>query len=137
MNIQFFVDEYESLAELILSCFKINTTKEELISLLQKHPFRSIIAVRNKEVIGHVMIDSKYDMIKNKHSFFLSYICVKEEERKKGIGSFLLGSVEQLAKKEHISTIEFTSGNQRKEAHHLYLKHGYSIKNTSHFIKNI
>lgn len=137
MNIQFFIDEYESLAELLLSCFDITTKKEDLIDLLKTNSFRSILAIKNSKVIGHIMIDEKYDIIKNEHSFFLNYVCVKKEERHQGIGSKLLNFVEQLAIKENISKIEFTSGNQRKDAHKLYLKHGYFIKDSSYFIKNL
>ena len=81
MEIKYLTDEYESLANLILECFPVINTKEKIIESLKNSPYLSIIAVKDDNVIGHIMIDIKTDIIKNKTIFYLNYICVANNER--------------------------------------------------------
>lgn len=136
-EIKYLTDEYESLADLILESFPDINTKENIIESLKNSPYLSLIAVRNNNVIGHIMIDIRNDIIKNKTVFYLNYICVASSERNQGIGTLLLKKVEEIAKEKNVNSIEFTSNKRRLAAHSLYLKNNYLVKDTTYFYKEI
>ena len=135
MQIKYLTDEFEQVADLILECFPDINTKENIINSLQNSSNLSLLAVAGEEVLGHVMIDIRYDIIKEKTIFFLNYICVTKNERNKGIASLLLKKVEEIAKEKNVNSIEFTSNTKRLAAHNLYLKNNFRIKDTSYFQK--
>ena len=137
LEIKYLTDEFESLANLILECFPNINTKENIIEALKNSPYLSLIAVKNDNVIGHIMIDIKTDIIKNKTVFYLNYVCVASSERNRGIGTILLKKVEEIAKEKNANLIEFTSNKRRLAAHSLYLKNNYLVKDTTYFYKEI
>ena len=137
LEIKYLTDEYESLASLILESFPDINTKENIIESLKNSPYLSLIAVKDNNVIGHIMIDIRTDIIKNKTVFYLNYVCVASSERKQGIGTLLLKKVEEIAKEKNVNSIEFTSNKRRLSAHSLYLKNDYLVKDTTYFYKEI
>ncbi len=136
-EIKYLTDEYESLANLILESFPDINTKENIIESLKNSPYLSLIAVKDNNVIGHIMIDIRTDIIKNKTVFYLNYVCVASSERNQGIGTLLLKKVEEIAKEKNVNSIEFTSNKRRLSAHSLYLKNDYLVKDTTYFYKEI
>ena len=137
LEIKYLTDEYESLANLILESFPDINTKENIIESLKNSPYLSLIAVKDNNVIGHIMIDIRTDIIKNKTVFYLNYVCVAINERNQGIGTLLLKKVEEIAKEKNVNSIEFTSNKRRLSAHSLYLKNDYLVKDTTYFYKEI
>ncbi len=137
VEIKYLTDEYESLANLILESFPDINTKENIIKSLKNSPYLSLIAVKDNHVIGHIMIDIRNDIIKNKTVFYLNYVCVAINERNQGIGTLLLKKVEEIAKEKNVNSIEFTSNKRRLSAHSLYLKNDYLVKDTTYFYKEI
>lgn len=137
LEIKYLTDEYESLANLILESFPDINTKENIIESLKNSPYLSLIAVKDNNVIGHIMIDIRNDIIKNKTAFYLNYVCVASSERNQGIGTLLLKKVEEIAKEKNVNSIEFTSNKRRLSAHSLYLKNDYLVKDTTYFYKEI
>ena len=136
-EIKYLTDEFESLASLILECFPDINTKENIIEALKNSPYLNLIAVKDNNVIGHIMIDIRTDIIKNKTVFYLNYVCVASSERNQGIGTLLLKKVEEIAKEKNVNSIEFTSNKRRLSAHSLYLKNDYLVKDTTYFYKEI
>lgn len=65
----------------------------------------------------------------------LDRLVVREEFRGRGIGSDLLSAAEQWCWEHGVKRIEFTSSAKRPEAHHVYTKNGYTIRETSVFAK--
>ena len=112
-------------------------TEENIIESLKNSPYLSLIAVKDNNVIGHIMIDIRTDIIKNKTVFYLNYVCVASSERNQGIGTLLLKKVEEIAKEKNVNSIEFTSNKRRLSAHSLYLKNDYLVKDTTYFYKEI
>ena len=97
-----------------------------------------IVAVEDyKHIVGCTFIEIQKDYVRPRKIAFVSYVAVDEKYRKLGIGSKLLFFVEDLCKKQNCSAIELTSANFRKGAHDFYKSIGYSVKNTTVFIKEI
>lgn len=95
---------------------------------------RVLCAMYDNKVVGAVMITNDYDPIRNLKSYYLDYVSVLSSYRNKKIGTKLMLEVENMAKKEDIDYIEFTSSN-KTYARQLYLSSGYEIRDTSVFIK--
>ena len=65
------------------------------------------------------------------------YLVVKKEYRRQGIARKLCKKMEEICNEQKCNSIEFTSANFRTNAHALYKSLGYSIKDTSIFIKEL
>lgn len=126
-----------SLKMLIKEAFSIELVSENIENSLNSDNKIYLIAKNNKEVVGHILIDIVFDTIKNVKLFYLGYVCVKNEYKGRGIGTMLLKEVENLARKNNVDIITFTSSFDRCSAHNLYKKNNYQIKDTAVFIKNL
>ena len=134
MKFKFLDDEIDSIINLINECFYLNASSENF-ELLNNQRF--LLLVDGDEVIGTCLITLKKDPIKNIKTFYLDYVCIKENYQNKGLGSKLFEEVLRIGKEEKIDYIELTSSKKRVNARKLYLKYGMEIKNTDVFIKKI
>lgn len=98
---------------------------------------KGLVAVKGQEIVGFIWIDRQEDIFLQKKRFHLEDICVKENYRGMGIGKSLLTECARIAQKNDIDEITFTSSNYRIAAHALYRKLGYTIKDTTVFIKDM
>lgn len=92
---------------------------------------------KTNKVVGCILWKVNEDYVRPNKTLYLSYLIVKKEYRRKGIARDLYSRLESLCKEKCCSCIEFTSANYRTGAHELYKSMGYTIKNTSIFIKEI
>lgn len=111
-------------------CDNINSLKDTNDSF-------GIIASINENIVAYLRVDKLYDPFKKKNYYFLNYVCVNNNYQNMNIGSNLLKYVFKLAKDNNISYIELTSKPTREAANHLYLKEGFTIRNTNVFRKII
>ena len=125
-----------SLEELLKEAFHKDVEKINIEECL-KNNIRFICAKIDNIVVGTIMITTKYNPVRNKYSYYLDYVCVKEEYQNKGIGRALLNEVENLAIKENIKEIILESNPSRINARKLYTDSGYEIKDTNVFVKKI
>lgn len=128
-------NDIDSLYILLNDIFKSNVKKELLYRLVDNKDIIDIVAKDNNKVIGHAMVEIKFDLFTGEKYFFLNYFCVATNYRCKGIGSSLIKELEKLAISFNINFMRFTSGNKRIEAHKFYKNRGYIIRDTSVFVK--
>ena len=128
-------NDIDSLYILLNDIFNSGVKKELLYYLIDNKNIIDIVAKDNEKVIGHAMVEIRCDFFTGEKYFFLNYFCVDKLYRCKGIGNELLKTLEQLALKNKIDFMKFTSNNKRIEAHKFYKNRGYTIKDTSVFIK--
>ena len=128
-------NDIESLYILLNDIFKSGVKKELLYKLIDNKDIIDIVCKNNDKVIGHAMVEIRYDLFTGEKYYFLNYFCVAEEYRCHGIGNELLMTLEKLAIKNNIDFMRFTSGNKRIEAHKFYKNREYIIRDTSVFIK--
>lgn len=130
------INDIDSLIELLQKIFnyKIFNYKSMCQLVNNDNVIDLVVKVDNK-VIGHAMVEIHHDLFTNEKYFYLNNFCVDEEYRCKGIGNELFKLIEEYALKNNISFMRFTSGNYRKEAHQFYKSRGYTIRDTSVFIK--
>ena len=134
MEFKYLTNESEQVIDLINNTFKteanINTFK-----LLDNQ--KILLLKYNDIVVATTLITLKNDPIKNTKTYYLDYICVKEEYRNNGYGKKMLEKIIEIAKENKIDYLELTSKKERVNARKLYLEIGMVIKDTDIFIKKI
>lgn len=133
------LEQAEETAELVWESFHKHKTIPSFIKEYYRTDgsYRSLIALYEGQVVGHVWIDRVVDIFQMKRYFYLRDICVQENFRTMGIATTLMKKVEEIAKKEAIDYLELTSSRLRVDAHRVYQKLGYQIKDTMVFVKAI
>lgn len=130
-------EKFEELLTLLEESFGVVATKERIVELFADSSIYPLIALVEDRIVGYVQIRKTKDYLEDTDRFWLSYVCVKKEYQRKGIATAMLQEVERLALEENVSTIDFTSGYDRKEAHGCYLKNGYQIRKSALFRKEL
>lgn len=104
----------------------INYTKEDIYVVCQ-----------NEEVVGMCMIDYIDDIFISKRTAFVNAVCIAKEYRGKGIATFMLKEVEEIAKEDGCNEIMLTSSSKRICANKLYQKLKYKVHDTNVFRKKL
>ena len=119
--------DIDSLYILLNDIFNSGVKKELLYNLIDNKDIIDIVCKNNDIVIGHAMVEIRYDLFTGEKYFFLNYFCVDKDYRCHGIGSELLKKLEKLAIDNDIDFMRFTSGNKRVEAHKFYKNRDFRI----------
>lgn len=124
------VDKYINF---INEVFGYEGEKEVIEKFLRKN--KILVIKKEEEIIAAVTLEERLEYIKNLKYYFISYLGVKKEYRRKGYGSKLFKQIEELVKENEIDYIELTSGNQRRIAHFFYKDKKFKIRDTMVFVK--
>ena len=132
-------DFYNGLSKILLQGFNSHISKETLEAQCIGDSKNIIIAFDgDKSVVAGCLIwEVRIDYVRSHRTLFVAYLAVDSVYRRKGIGTALHYKVEEICKMMSCSSIELTSANFRKDAHKFYLSLGYTVKDTSVFIKEI
>lgn len=124
------VDKYINF---INEVFGYEGEKEVIEKALRKN--KILVIKKEEEIIAAVTLEERLEYIKNLKYYFISYLGVKKDYRRKGYGSKLFKKIEELVKENEIDYIELTSGNQRRIAHFFYKDKSFKIRDTMVFVK--
>lgn len=130
-------DDIKETTKLINNFFDIKDLVNGYKKITRNGLNKSIVAIMNNEIIGHILIEEKYDATEDKLFYWLNYVCVKDKYQGYGIASKMLNKIETFAKKNNVYCIQFKSSNFRKKAHACYLKNNYKKVDTTVFQKII
>lgn len=125
--------DIKSYIDFINETFDYKTNKE-LIEKLMKND-KILVVKDNDKVIASVIVEEKFEYIKNEKYYYLSYFGVLKSYRREGYASKLLNYVESMVKENKINYIEIMSGNQRLAAQDFYKNKNFKLKDTSVFVK--
>ena len=134
MNFTYLTNEIEETVSLINSVF--NTICDPNNFKLMDNQ-KVLLLKENNIVIGVTMITLKCDPIKNTKTYYLDYICIKEDHQHMGLGRKMFEEVLRIAKEDNIDYIELTSRKEREAARKIYQEYGMTIKDTDLFIKKV
>ena len=90
-----------------------------------------------RDVIGCVLAEKRNDYVRNSSFIYITYLAVHHDFRGKGIGRLLVERIEKMCVDMNCSAIELTSANFRVGTHCFYKALGYTVKKTTHFIKEL
>lgn len=124
------IDSYINFIEEI---FGFKSNKESIEKMIKKN--KVLVIKDNEEVVASVTLEEKYEYIKCQKYYYISYLGVKKNYRRKGYASKLFEKIEELVKENQINYLELTSGNQRRAAHYFYNDKNFKIKDTTVFVK--
>ena len=124
------VDKYINF---INEVFGYEGDKEVIEKTFRKN--KILVIKKEEEIIAAVTLEERLEYIKNLKYYFISYLGVKKDYRRKGYGSKLFKKIEELVKENEIDYIELTSGNQRRIAHFFYKDKSFKIRDTMVFVK--
>lgn len=131
MKFEYYTNEIDEVSSLIKEIYNIDINKENF--KLQNNQNLLLLKELNT-VVGLVLITLKNNPFKNKKSYYLDYLCVREKYQGKSFGKMIFEKVITIAKENNINYIELTSKKERIRARKIYLEHGMTIKDTDYFI---
>ena len=125
--------DIDSYIKHIDEVFGYKAEKETIEKLIRKH---KVLVIKKEEVVvASVVLEERFEYIKNQKYYYINYLCVKKEYRRRGYASKLFEKIEEMIKENDIKYIELTSGNQRRQAHYFYKNKNFKIKDTMVFVK--
>ena len=111
--------------------------REKLRRALQSERERVFVAVCGGEVAGYIHAED-YDVLYFETMKNVLGLAVAANHRRKGIGTKLLGAVEDWARETRVRQIRLNSGITRRGAHAFYRANGYTDeKEQKRFIKTL
>lgn len=125
--------DIDSYIKFIDEIFGYEANSEVIEKMIKKN--KVLVIKDNEEVVASITLEERFEYIKNQKYYFISYLGVKKEYRRKGYASKLFKKVEELVKENDIKYLELTSGNQRRIAHFFYKDKQFKIKDTMVFVK--
>lgn len=134
MNFAFLTNEIDEVVSLINDVFNENCNSESF-QLLDNQ--KVLLLKNNNEVIGTVIITLKNNPVKNQKSYYLDYVCIKDDYQHQGYGRKIMEEVFKIAKENNIDYVELTSNKDRVIARKMYQDLGMNIKDTDIFIKKV
>jgi len=107
-------------------CVVVSYTKEDIY-----------VVCSFDKVIGMCMVNYIDDIFIDRRTALVNAVCVDKDYRGKGIGSFLLSKIEEIAIEDGADEIMLTSSAKRVCANKLYEKLGFKVYDTNVYKKRI
>ena len=94
------VHYFNSLSKLLKKELGINTDRNTLEKLYKTNNSKSLLAINDRKVVGHILVETKYDIKNDRFYYILSNLIIKKEYRKLGIGTTLIKKTWKICKKK-------------------------------------
>lgn len=125
--------DIDSYKEFVKKTFDYDIDPLVVEKLIKKA--KVLVIKEGSDVIASVVVEERFEYIKNQKYYYLSYLGVIKEYRREGLASKLFEKIEEMVKENDIKYLELTSGNQRRNAHYFYKSKSFKIKDTTVFVK--
>lgn len=125
--------DIKSYIEHIKHIFDYEVKETAIENLIRKN--KVLIIKKDNNIIASVIVQERFEYIKNKKYYKLEYLGVSKQHRREGLATKLFEKIEEMIKENNIDYIELTSGNQRRGAYYFYKNNHFKIKDTTVFIK--
>ena len=131
------VHYFNSLSKLLKKELGINTDRNTLEKLYKTNNSKSLPAINDRKVGGHILVETKYDIRNDRFYYILSNLIIKKEYRKLGISTTLIKKLEKYARKNKIYYLEYNLLNPNKATiSFLHFNHFKKARNNT-FYKNL
>ena len=122
------VADADSIADLLTQLGYPGTERfiRDKIVQLNSHPDAELaVAIEDGEVLGFISIHFVPQIALSGSFARISYLCVDERARGRGIGTQLESFCERVARERDCDRIEVHCHSRRKRAHDFYFRQGY------------
>lgn len=109
----------------------------EVSSLQLDNSHVQYVAICDDQVVGYTLVRKSFDPIIRRVNYWIDYVCVDSSYRNRGVASGIFEEIEKDAKNDGVLYLQLTSSRFRKDARKLYLKLGFSIRESDIFRKVI
>lgn len=131
-------DDYDAVKKILSYVYETEIDQKTLEEkYIDSSHFIFVAKNENRTVIGCVLAEKRNDYVRNSSILYITYLAVHHDFRGKGIGRLLVEKIEKMCIDMKCSAIELTSANFRVGTHCFYKALGYTVKKTTHFIKEI
>ena len=123
------VTDDERIAELLTQLDYDGTAafvKEKILQLNERPEEELLVAVEEERVVGVLSIHFMPQLAMRGDIARISYFCVEERSRSRGVGRAMEAYCEQLAQARGCDRIEVHCEARRERAHAFYLRQGYT-----------
>ena len=131
--------DFEGLSRLLHEAYDA-TIEEEILKRHYLGETKKIIIAANADFdipVGCAFAEIQTDYVRPDKILYITYVAVDEQYRGQGIGRKIMDYIEVMGTKLKCNAIELTSANFRTGAHAFYKALGFTIKKTTHFIREI
>ncbi|MDO4963044.1 MAG: GNAT family N-acetyltransferase [bacterium] len=125
--------DIKSYMEHIKRIFDYDVSEDIIEKLIRKN--KVLIIKKDDVIVASVIVEERFEYIKNKKYYKLEYLGVSKQYRREGLATKLFEKIEEMIKENNIDYIELTSGNQRRGAYYFYKSKHFKIKDTTVFVK--
>ena len=125
--------DIDSYIKFIEEIFDYTADSSSIEKLIRKN--KVLVIKKDERVVASATLEERFEYVKNKKYYFLSYLGVLKEYRRRGYATKIFDKINELAKENDVSYLELTSGNQRRIAHYFYKSKDFKIKDTTVFVK--
>ena len=125
--------DIESYIDFIKEIFDYSPDKDNIERLKNKNIV--LVIKDNEKIVASVMLEEKFEYIKNQKYYSVGYLGVLKKYRRLGYATKLFNEINNLVNKNNIKYLELTSGNQRRSAHYFYRSKNFKVKDTTVFVK--
>lgn len=129
--------DYSGVRDLMERVFDLQVRKENYEIYIADKNNQIIVAESGEGIAAITCIEKQWNAFADRNVLFIRYAAVDDNYRKRGIYTKINKIVWDIAKREGISSIELTCADFRKDSQRFYLGHGYTIKRTKVFIREI
>lgn len=131
------IGDGEAIAKLLTALDYPDTEsfiENKIEELLKHHDARLLVAVEGSEIIGFISLHFIPQVALPGDFCRISYFCVNDASRSKGVGTKLEEAAHALAKERGCDRIEVHCHTRRELAHKFYYRQGYS-ESPKYFLK--
>lgn len=125
--------DIKSYIDFIKEVFEYDVDIKLVEKLLKKN--KVLIIKEDEKIVASLTLEERFEYIRNKKYYLVSYLGVLKDYRREGYASMLFEKTEELVRENKINYLELTSGNQRRSAYYFYKDKEFKIKDTTVFIK--
>jgi ribosomal protein S18 acetylase RimI-like enzyme len=130
------LDECYALCDMVFhECADFRNVKESFAELKNNKFYKFITAKIDGKIVGFTCMVIINNLFDEKKLATLWYVCTHPDYRRCGVGRKLFEKIEEIAKKEDLSLIYFTSRFGNHDAHAFYRKLGYDDMKEKAFYK--
>ncbi len=129
--------DYFGIRDLMKKVFNIQVEKENYELYIADKDNQIIVAESENNIIASVCIEKQWNAFTGETIIFMRNGAVDDNYRKRGIWTKINKIVGDIAKQENISSVELTCADFRVDSQRYYLDHGFTIKKTKVFIREI
>lgn len=129
--------DYSEIKNLMETVFQMQVKKENYELYIADKNNQIIVVESENKIIASVCVEKQWNAFTGESILYMRNGAVEDNCRKMGVFTKMNKIIGDMARQERISTVELTCADFREGSQRYYLNHGFTIKKTKVFIREI